>query len=34
MHSYESPIFLKILIKYIDYIPYMSIVTDVFNIHN
>ena len=34
MHSYESTIFLKILIKYIGYIPYMSIVTDVFNIHN
>ena len=34
MHSYESTIFLKILIKYISYIPYMSIVTDVFNIHN
>lgn len=34
MHSYESTIFLKILIKYIVYIPYMSIVTDVFNIHN
>lgn len=34
MHSYESTILLKILIKYIGYIPYMSIVTDVFNIHN
>ena len=34
MHSYESSIILKILIKYIGYIPYMSIVTDVFNIHN
>ena len=34
MHSYESSIVLKILIKYIGYIPYMSIVTDVFNIHN
>ena len=34
MYSYESTIFLKILVKYIGYIPYMSIVTDVFNIHN
>ncbi len=34
MHSYESSMVLKILIKYIGYIPYMSIVTDVFNIHN
>ena len=34
MHSYESTIFLKILIKYMDYIHYMSILTDVFNIHN
>ena len=34
MHSYEGSVILKILIKYIGYIPYMSIVTDVFNIHN
>lgn len=34
MHSYESPIVLKNLIKYIDYIPYMSILADVYNIHN
>ena len=34
MHSYESTIFLKILFKYMDYIHYMSILTDVFNIHN
>ena len=34
MHSYESSLFLEILTKYIGYIPYMSIVTDVFNIHN
>ena len=34
MHSYEISIILKILFKYMDYIPYMSIVTDVFNIHN
>ena len=34
MHSYESFIILKILFKYIDYMHYMSILTDVFNIHN
>ncbi len=34
MHSYESSVILKILIKYIGYIPYMSILADVFNIHN
>ena len=34
MHSYENSIILKILFKYMDYILYMSILTDVFNIHN
>ncbi len=34
MHSYESSIILNILFKYMDYIHYMSILTDVFNIHN
>ena len=34
MHSYEISIILKILIKYMGYIPYMSILTDVFDIHN
>ena len=34
MHSYEISIILKILFKYMDYIHYMSILTDVFNIHN
>ena len=30
MHSYEISIILKILFKYMDYIHYMSILTDVF----
>lgn len=34
MHSYEITVVLKILIKYIGYIPYMSILSDVFDIHN
>ncbi len=34
MYSYETFTILKILFKYIGYILYMSIVTDVFNIHN
>lgn len=34
MYSYEFSTILKILFKYIGYIPYMSIVTDVFDIHN
>lgn len=34
MYSYETFTILKILFKNIDYIPYMSIVTDVFDIHN
>ena len=33
MHSYEITVVLKILIKYIGYIPYMSILSDVFDIH-
>ena len=34
MYSYETSTILKILFKYIDYILHMSIVTDVFDIHN
>ena len=34
MYSYETFTILKILFKYIGYIPYMSILTDVFDIHN
>ena len=34
MHSYESSAVLKIPFKYIGYIPYMSILTNVFDIHN
>ena len=34
MYSYEVSTILKILFKYIGYIPYMSIVANVFDIHN